>query len=288
MLIKTSVPVLLYPDKIVDNIAAFWDKISLSWRTIIGPHIHHGYYSTAKISFVENAQEILLEKLCAEIVIKRGMQILDVGCGMGETSLYLARKYGARMIGITLSQEQKAMACQLATENKELDLDFRIDDAHLLKSIAENSQDLVWSLESCEQFYDKEEFIKQAFRVLKPGGQLMIATWCADKEHFEGNAAKRYYSICKEFLLPYMPTKEEYNRIIQVYFTVNKILDWSQQVKQSWSLGIAELKKHSWLKLIKLGGLTGFRFIRSLSKMNKAFLMGQLRYAVFIAVKKAE
>lgn len=42
----------------------------------------------------------------------------------------------------------------------------------------DNSFDLVWACESGEHMPDKEKYIEEMVRVLKPGGTLVIACWC--------------------------------------------------------------------------------------------------------------
>ncbi len=210
-MIETSKPVLKDPRKIVQRIAAFWNEVSFGWQEIWGHHIHHGFYETdplnvqnkqdtqnklnkqnnkQKICDHQLAQDILLEKLIDLLDAEPKHRILDVGCGMGKTSLYLAENLDAEVIGITLSEKQIKLANALVSSRgialPRIQPEFLLEDAHSMAKFSDHTFDLVWSLESCEQFYDKSLFIEQASRVLKPGGQLMLATWCSDSEHFEG------------------------------------------------------------------------------------------------------
>src|SRR5579862_4039235 len=158
--IMTDQPVMQSRSKITRRIADFWDHTSWGWQTIWGPHIHHGYFETDRETPVE-AQENLLEKLAALLTISPHYEILDVGCGLGGSSLYLAKKYGARVTGITLSPKQVEMASRLAEAKRVQNVFFKVEDALSLASFPDKTFDLVWSLESCEQFYDKPLFIRQ-------------------------------------------------------------------------------------------------------------------------------
>jgi tocopherol O-methyltransferase len=300
MKIVTSKPILNEKNQIISNIANFWDKTSEGWNTIWGQHIHHGFYenedksqntldqSHSKISNV-SAQEILIDKLVNLLAISPGALILDVGSGMGGSACYLAKNYQAKIVGITISETQVAIARTKANEqfkiNHELMPKFMLEDAHHLKSFEDNSFDIVWSLESAEQFYHKELFIKEAKRVLKPGGQLLIATWCSSQEFFEGKEANDYVKLCQTFYLPYCPSIVYYSKILKEQFRAVNSNDWSIYVKESWSKGLLELKKYSFWQLLKIGGLTGYRFIKNLQLMNKAFMNGQFLYGVFVATK---
>lgn len=285
MEISTSIPVLTNSSKILTKIENFWDKLTPAWQAIWGPHIHHGFYEEGQICPPQTAQEKLLEKICQVLKPQPNHSILDVGCGMGGSAIYLAKIFQSQVTGISLSQKQLAIAKDATKLQNLSTLSYRIEDAHTLKSIDSESFDIVWSLESCEQFYNKDLFIEQAFRVLKPGGRLMLATWCADQEYYQGQLAKDYLKLCSAFDLPYMPSQEHYRQILEKYFTIETLQDWSINVKNSWQYAIEHLKHYSILQLLKLGGIRGMLFIRSLNLMNRAFQSGQIRYGFFIAKK---
>jgi tocopherol O-methyltransferase len=273
-------------EKITRTIASFWDQISEGWRIIWGPHIHHGFYENDRMLTPLQAQEILMHKLAAKLEISAQSKILDVGCGMGGSSLYLAGNYGANVTGITLSCKQKEIAEKQARESQTQQVNFKIEDALSLASFENNSFDIVWSLESCEQFYDKALFLQQAFRVLKPGGQLMLATWCSGHEEYADKLAKKYAKLCREFDLPYMPTMAHYRKILEnQHFEVKEILDWSAQVQKSWDVGISLVNVMGLLKMLKLGGWRGLRFARQIKLMRDGFYDGRVKYGVFIAKK---
>lgn len=286
MKIMTTQPLMSDRSQVTRQIANFWDKITEGWRAIWGPHIHHGYYeSNASLTPLE-AQEKLIEKLTEMLEITPKSKILDAGCGMGGSSLYLAKKYDATVTGITLSQKQVSIASEQARLNHINNVDFKIEDALSLKSFEDNSFDLVWSLESCEQFYDKSLFIKQAFRVLKPGGKLMLATWCTSNDAYEGKEAEKYQKLCFAFDLPYMPTILHYHSLlVSQHFDVSKVLDWSLYVEKSWNIGISLLNAYSLLKILKMSGWRGLRFASQVKLMRNGFADGMVKYGVFIATK---
>lgn len=295
--IETNKPVIPDPEQVLQKIATFWDVISGGWEKIMGPHIHHGYYENDQsgmpqsVSKQENLssltpQERIIQKIIETIPVEKGQKILDVGCGMGGSAVYLAKQYQATVLGISLSKKQVAMATKAAELQQLNQVSFQIDNAHTLEKCEDRAFDLVWSLESCEQFYDKALFLEQAYRVLKPGGKLMIATWCANQENYTGALAKRYISLCKAFDLPYMPTEAHYLKLLQDKFVIESHQDWSPFVKNSWAIGIQQIKQYSWFKLFNWIGLQGLSFARSLQMMSDAFVSGQLRYVVFVAIKK--
>ena len=284
--IRTDFPLMNDRKQVMEQITQFWDKTSLAWRTIWGPHLHHGFYEENAMLTPEAAQEKLLEKILEGVTIHSGMKILDVGCGMGGSSLYLAKKFGAHVTGITLTKKQLAMATQQALEEGVKNVTFEIEDALSLSKYADNTFDIVWSLESCEQFYDKNLFIQQAYRVLKPEGQLMLATWCSDREEYHGKMAAQYQKLCLAFDLPYMPTIETYHKALELnHFNVHQVFNWSSHVMKSWEVGLSLINAYSFLKLVKMTGWRAFRAVNQLKLMRDAFQEGRIDYGVFFATK---
>lgn len=286
VIIKTDQPILKDRVKTMHLVANFWDKISEGWHKIWGPHIHHGYYEEMKETPLE-AQEKLITKLTELLEILPNSKILDIGCGMGGSSFYLAKQFNASVNGITLSNKQMLIANKFADEKKIKTVQFSIEDALSLASFNDNSFDIAWSLESCEQFFDKELFIKQVYRKLKSGGQLLLATWCSDQEQYQEKSAQKYKKLCTAFDLPYMPTMEHYKQLLtQRGFHLQHYLDWSEKVKRSWDIGISLLDAYSFLKILKTSGWRGLRFTKQIKMMRDAFNEGRVKYGVFVAVKK--
>lgn len=86
-----------------------------------------GYWKDAKN--LDKAQEAKLDLICKKIKLKPGMKVLDIGCGFGGFAKYAAEKYRAKVVGVTISEEQ----AKLAKENcKGLDVNIRLQDYRLL------------------------------------------------------------------------------------------------------------------------------------------------------------
>ena len=67
-----------------------------------------GYWAEAED--LEAAQQAKLELICRKLKLEPGMSVLDVGCGWGSLSAYMARHYGVRVHAITISREQAVLA----------------------------------------------------------------------------------------------------------------------------------------------------------------------------------
>jgi cyclopropane-fatty-acyl-phospholipid synthase len=75
------------------------------------------YFGTPQDS-LDDAQLAKKRHLAAKLFLEDGHRLLDIGCGWGGLALYAAEVCGARVTGITLSQEQLAIARQRAKERK--------------------------------------------------------------------------------------------------------------------------------------------------------------------------
>jgi cyclopropane-fatty-acyl-phospholipid synthase len=76
-------------------------------------------------SNLDDAQEAKLELVCKKINLKPGMYILELGCGWGSFAKYAAEKYGAQVLGVTVSKEQVALGMELC---KGLPVELRLQD----------------------------------------------------------------------------------------------------------------------------------------------------------------
>ena len=63
-----------------------------------------GYWQEA--TSLDEAQEAKLDLSCRKLAIEPGMRVLDIGCGWGDTARFIAARYKAEVIGITISKEQ--------------------------------------------------------------------------------------------------------------------------------------------------------------------------------------
>ncbi len=85
---------------------------------MLGPTMNYscGYWKDA--STLDEAQNNKMELICRKLDLKEGMSVLDIGCGWGGLSLYMAEHYGAKVTAVTVSTEQFAYAREHDTEHK--------------------------------------------------------------------------------------------------------------------------------------------------------------------------
>lgn len=107
--------------------------------------------------------------------IKKEHYVLDAGCGVGGSSIYLAKNIGCKATGITLSKKQTLTGAQYAEREGVSHLvDFQQQD-YTNTDFADNTFDIAWAIESMTTATSKPAFFKEMYRVLKPGGKLVVA-----------------------------------------------------------------------------------------------------------------
>ncbi|MDJ0635853.1 MAG: methyltransferase domain-containing protein [Xenococcaceae cyanobacterium MO_188.B29] len=278
------------------DIREFYDASSRLWEQIWGEHMHHGYYGRGGTYKLDRrqAQIDLIEELLiwANVNQKNAPQnIIDVGCGIGGSTLYLARKFAAQATGITLSPVQASRARERAIDaDLEDRVSFEVANA-LEMSFADNSFDLVWSLESGEHMPDKEKFLRECYRVLQPGGKLILATWC----HRETNSLagkltpdeiKHLKEIYRVYCLPYVISLSEYRAIaIDCGWQNLKCDDWSMAVAPFWDAVIDSAIAPSAIIGLFQAGWQTIQGALSINLMRQGYSRGLIRFGLICATK---
>lgn len=127
------------------------------------------YWKKAKT--LDEAQEAKLDLVCKKIGLKKGDRVLDIGCGWGSFAKFAAEKYGATVVGITISKEQAELAQNLC---KGLPIKIRVQD---YREVNEKFDHIV-SLGMFEHVGVKnyQDYFEVARRCLKDDGLFLLHT----------------------------------------------------------------------------------------------------------------
>src|SRR6516162_101923 len=90
------------------SIRNHYDLATPFYRLLWGPHIHHGLWEGDESP--DDAQRRLIDRLAKSAALAAGQTVLDVGCGMGGSTIELARRFGCTVTGLTLSPVQRTWA----------------------------------------------------------------------------------------------------------------------------------------------------------------------------------
>jgi ubiquinone/menaquinone biosynthesis C-methylase UbiE len=106
--------------------------------------------------------------------IDASQRVLDVGCGIGGPSRYLASKFGCQVTGLDLTPEFVALAGMLAQRTRLADkVTYRQGNA-LDLPFPDASFDVVWSQNAAMNIADRDRLYGEMHRVLRPGGRLAL------------------------------------------------------------------------------------------------------------------
>ena len=266
-----------------------------------GEHIHLGYYNKEerdkgylRKNFIQAKYDFIDEMAdWGEISKLKPEKVLDVGCGIGGTSRYLAKKFGAgtSVTGITLSQAQVDRATGLAKDRDIPNAKFQVMDA-LEMTFPDNTFDVVWACESGEHMPDKKKYVEEMVRVLKPGGRIVIATWCQRDETpetpFNNYERKMLDFLYSEWTHPYFISIGDYKKLMLGTGQCENVKtdDWMEETVPSWRhsiwVGVFDpwpvfRRPHLWWKCFR-DGLT-------LERMHKSFKNGLMEYGMMTGSK---
>ncbi|MBW4484329.1 MAG: methyltransferase domain-containing protein [Tildeniella torsiva UHER 1998/13D] len=279
------------------KIQTFYDDSSGLWEQIWGEHMHHGYYGAdgRQRKDRRQAQIDLIDECLTWAEVSQAEDILDCGCGIGGSSLELATRFGGRVMGITLSPVQAQRATERAiAANLGGDVapcaTFQVADA-LNTPFADHSFDLVWSMESGEHMPDKVAFLQECYRVLKPGGKLLMATWCHRPTDSLGGPLtwleqRQLDWIYRVYGLPYVISLPDYEAIAQnCGFSQLKAADWSLAVAPFWDEVIASALSLEGLAGLLQAGPGTLQGALALAPMRQGLYSGLIRYGLLCAVR---
>jgi cyclopropane fatty-acyl-phospholipid synthase-like methyltransferase len=148
----------------------------LFWHKQTAASLHFGYWedSTKNLSEALNLHK---QKLFSFANIGQNIKVLDMGCGVGGGAFFLAENYQAQVTGINISSSQLNEASLHAKKRGLQEKVTFIEADYLHSQLPEATFDIVWAVESFFHCADKTAFIKEAYRLLKPNGKLVLADY---------------------------------------------------------------------------------------------------------------
>jgi tocopherol O-methyltransferase len=267
-----------------------YDGLIDLYEELWGEHIHHGYWEPGTAPANRHAAQVrMVDELAAFGRLARASRVADLGCGIGASAIHLAATLDCRVDGVTLSAAQVRRGQEKVRQaGAGGQVKLYLADA-LRAPLPDRLYDVVWSLESCELMPDKLAFLCEGFRLLKPGGELVVATWCSRDGRPSAQEAALLRRIYRDFAAAYVLPLTAYRALCEAAgFEEIETADWTAQARATWNLSVDIVKpfvrnaSYIW-RLVREKGADTFRFLNSVPLMKKAYDQGLMHYGVFRA-----
>ncbi|MFT5167149.1 MAG: tocopherol O-methyltransferase [Saprospiraceae bacterium] len=272
------------------KIKKFYDQSTPLWLEVWGEHMHHGYYENGKPGDKTHtqAQLDLVDEMLRWGNVEQANVILDAGCGVGGSARLLAKKFDAKVLGVTLSPVQ-AENGQAYSKVIGLQEQVIIEVKDMMSLVGSDKKfDLIWSMESAEHIADKKALVDMFYDLLEPGGKLLMATWCHRDEppilnNEDRSLLKKIYQL---YHLPPMVAVDELEEAMKASgFSQVQTADWSDNVAPFWKAVIRSVfSLKSIIGLLK-AGLPTIQGAWAMRYMTRGYQQNLIKFGVFQGTK---
>jgi len=170
-------------------------------------------------SNLDEAQEAKLDFVCRQLRIEPAFTLLDIGCGWGGLAKFAAERYGAKVVGVTVSREQMKWAQQLC---RGLPVEIRLEDYRDVTG----TFDRVASLGMFEHvgYKNYRSFFGVARRVLRPGGFFYLSTIGANR------SARSTDPWIDKYIFPnsHLPSAAQLTAAMEGLFVIEDWQNWAR------------------------------------------------------------
>ncbi|MHA2271214.1 MAG: SAM-dependent methyltransferase [Candidatus Hodarchaeales archaeon] len=191
------------------KVAAYFDKCVFIYLRYSKEHLHFGFWddTTADLSeALVNETQYVVDLLD----IQKDDVILDAGCGFGGSARYIVSKFGARTIGINISAAQIKKAEELShgIKNHSL-LEFSAQD-FARTTYPDKCFMKIFAIESVCHASDKAAFAREAYRLLKSKGRLVVADGFLARTDLTEKETKLALTTGRGYAVPNMDTPQDF------------------------------------------------------------------------------
>jgi ubiquinone/menaquinone biosynthesis C-methylase UbiE len=259
----------------------YYESMNMALKRLNNEHtmLHYPLFVKDSDSFIQ-AQRNLTDYCIALLKPIHNKKILEIGCGNGIQALYINASHNPSSItGIDLNKANIDIANSEKESANAQNVKFIVGDAQNLTHIESDSIDVLLNIESAFHYPDKVRFLGEIQRVLKPGGQFLIADILSTRKKREG-----LMKIWGKPMGHHFWNHKRYNHeFSKSELIIDHTEDISHQVRKGWSM------YRNWIPKIKMDSLLqniAFRIFYIINvRINIYFLNNRQQYLIFVGTK---
>jgi len=211
-----------------------WLDYRFFWLNSRNLAIHFGYWDATTRTHSESL--LAMNRVVADTAaIGAGDRVLDAGCGVGGSAIWLATHRSAEAVGITPVASQVARARRYA-RRRGLDGLVTFEQRDFLDtSFPDASFDVVWAQESVSHTEYKDVFLAEAFRLLRPGGRLVVVDYFRHRRPYGPDDERLIVGMLADWACPDLSTGSEFDTWTrQAGFVDVTWHDITDNIRRSW------------------------------------------------------
>ncbi|MFW5929118.1 MAG: SAM-dependent methyltransferase [Halobacteriota archaeon] len=204
-------------EEVVDRVNEYYDECQVDYAMMWGTNhhlsMHYGYHDDENRRLGDAV--VNLNRVDADRAdVGAGDRVLDAGCGVGGSAIWLASERDAEVVGVNINANQIEKARRgAARHGVESRTEFHVAD-YVDTGLEDDSFDVVWLVESACHAEDKTELLREMYRVLRPGGRIVVADGLLGRRDLSESEREGVDAMLEGMAAPNLTTVAEFREAL--------------------------------------------------------------------------